>query len=336
MHHAFMLALRTVVGAVALIAFYVASFLYEDEERQWQNRLEEVWMSIHDRARVTESTSAALLSRVGQITTKSLNWFFGSDLISFRSIAMSIIASVNVPLIIAIVYALVTAPRADHDDKFVNVLILPAVSLVIFAAPIVFRRIWIAALCALLSLTMVVALSFPFAWGGGINDILGGDSLGIVVSVLSDILGVVVIRWLFSRVATTLALNKIIYSVILCIVLVIIIEAVPILIERKLPYIQALGLSSLELRYILATALNVTMFMNLWTAIYCLFPVPILIILLLHKGLWPTLSRAIYPLTRYTIFTNRKLLISIGFACGTFAIGHGIILERIHKFLANR
>ncbi len=59
---------------------------------------------------------------------------------------------------------------------------------------------------------------------------------------------------------------------------------------------------------------------NLTTIIYCLIPDLLLAVLLLHMLLWPTVSRLIYPLTRYRIVSNRKTLIAVGTLCTTFAL----------------
>jgi hypothetical protein len=53
MHHALILVSRVVAGIVGGVAFYFALFLYEDEEGLWQNRIEKLWASVYDRAKIT-------------------------------------------------------------------------------------------------------------------------------------------------------------------------------------------------------------------------------------------------------------------------------------------
>lgn len=84
MHHALMIVSRIAAGVVGTIAFYLAFFLYEDEQGVWQNRLEQLWLTVYDRAKVIDSTSTALFNKIGQIV---LNWsarIFGRKLISIR------------------------------------------------------------------------------------------------------------------------------------------------------------------------------------------------------------------------------------------------------------
>jgi hypothetical protein len=90
MHHALILASRIVAGVVAGIAFYFALFLYEDEEGIWQNRIENLWASVYDRAKVTDRTSTALINKIAQILKNCFSWLFGDKLVSFQAISTSI------------------------------------------------------------------------------------------------------------------------------------------------------------------------------------------------------------------------------------------------------
>jgi hypothetical protein len=72
---------------VAIIAFYVAFFLYENV---WQNRIDNLWCSVYDRAKVTRSTSTALFNRIGEILQNFFSQLFGRRLVSFQAIAVSL------------------------------------------------------------------------------------------------------------------------------------------------------------------------------------------------------------------------------------------------------
>jgi hypothetical protein len=89
MHHALILTSRIVAGVVAAVAFYFAFFLYEEEEGQWQSRIELLWFSIDDRAKQINSTSTALLNTIGQLLINALTRIFGSKVFSVRAFAMS-------------------------------------------------------------------------------------------------------------------------------------------------------------------------------------------------------------------------------------------------------
>src|ERR1700679_4080930 len=90
MHHALVLASRIVAGVVASMAFYFAFFLYEDEEGVWQNRIENLWISVYDRARITDSTSTALFNKIGDTLGGWFNRLFGEKLFSPRAVCTSV------------------------------------------------------------------------------------------------------------------------------------------------------------------------------------------------------------------------------------------------------
>ena len=48
-------ALRGAAVLAGVLAYYVAFFIYEDEEGKWQSRIENVWVSIHDKAKESGS-----------------------------------------------------------------------------------------------------------------------------------------------------------------------------------------------------------------------------------------------------------------------------------------
>jgi hypothetical protein len=50
MHHALMLTSRILAGIVGAFAFYCVTFMYENERGYLQNRLENLWIAIDDRA----------------------------------------------------------------------------------------------------------------------------------------------------------------------------------------------------------------------------------------------------------------------------------------------
>ncbi len=59
---------------------------------------------------------------------------------------------------------------------------------------------------------------------------------------------------------------------------------------------------------------------NLITALYCLIPVLLLTGLILHRIIWPLLSRLVYPLANEDLLSNRTVLIAFGGACLAVAL----------------
>jgi hypothetical protein len=59
-------ACRGVAFLVGVIAVYVGLFLCESQEGKLQNRIEELWIAIDDRARVTRQPGQQLFSTKSQ------------------------------------------------------------------------------------------------------------------------------------------------------------------------------------------------------------------------------------------------------------------------------
>jgi len=51
--------LRILAASVGSLALYIRLFMYEDEEGKWQNRIDNLWIDIHDRERTAGSKTSA-------------------------------------------------------------------------------------------------------------------------------------------------------------------------------------------------------------------------------------------------------------------------------------
>src|ERR1700758_3418545 len=59
--------------------------------------------------------------------------------------------------------------------------------------------------------------------------------------------------------------------------------------------------------------------LNTGTALFCLFPILLLSVVLIHRLMWPILARLLFPLRRFKIILNTPVLLSVGVLCLTFA-----------------
>ena len=81
-------------GLSGLLAFYVAVFMYEDEEGAIQDRLERIWVSISNRQRESGERISALLTKIGELLDSFLNSVFGKRLFSFQAESVAMCYSV--------------------------------------------------------------------------------------------------------------------------------------------------------------------------------------------------------------------------------------------------
>src|SRR4051794_20535508 len=89
MEHFIRLVSRLLAALLACCAYYFAFFLYEDEEGIWQNRIDNLWIAIAERATVTKSNATALFNKISEVIQSILNRALGVRLLSFRAIVVS-------------------------------------------------------------------------------------------------------------------------------------------------------------------------------------------------------------------------------------------------------
>jgi hypothetical protein len=282
---------RLIAAVIACICFYVAFFMYEDEEGNWQNRLEEVWIQIDDRARLIEARTFAVFNRVAALLVDITDWIFGKRLFSFRTVT----ASINKSL----AFLLEAVPVFCVGLGLLVLVFLPAVfptkwTLAISSAPIIVFALRIPRFRPYGNLTMDKFWEIML--------------LSIVYSLISDIFAITIIRSLFRVISWTTSTFRMIKAVSILFAVPIVIVAFPmlgILIVLMLPgnydRTQILGAASL-----IGFALNVSTF------VYCVGPVALLAAIVLHRMLWPTLGRGTYAALRYRLLSNKKFLLGLG------------------------
>jgi len=64
---------------------YAAVFLYADEQRRLQNRLEQWWIEISEREKTATSGYAVFMQEVARIATGLLDGLLGAKLFSWRA-----------------------------------------------------------------------------------------------------------------------------------------------------------------------------------------------------------------------------------------------------------
>jgi hypothetical protein len=317
MHHALMLAARTVAFGIASLAFYFAFFLYEDEQGSWQNRIENLWASVYDRAKITDTTSTALFSKVAEAVRNWFNGVFGNRLLSVQAVVVSANVSLGGALL-AITFVSISNPRAELLYTFGAVmnratsLITGVIFLGFAALPAYFKKPW-----------GVFASSVPviFLVGHEAHDLIvykaftrllfGSEMLTLVLSVLSDCLAILIMRRIFTSISQAVSTLRLVYMIAQLLLLTAAICIYPFALRGAVS-----ALRQPEDVYV-ATSL---WFMNVTTMLFLLLPAAMLLLVMLHKLIWPLLSRLLYPLASRQVITNRNFMVPIGSLCLLFAV----------------
>ena len=304
MHHALILGSRILAGAVATIAFYFAFFLYENEEGVWQNRIENLWASVYDRAKITDSTSTALFNQIGDVLRRALNRIYGGKMFSMQTISVSTNLSYSGCILVGLLVEIWNVGRGKQANV-PNLAIISVIGLytLLFALlPIFFQKSWAVAA----SWLPIVTTATAFARRAVNKSLLVGTfytlvPLALILSLMFDVLSVIVLRNLFTSITKHISTGQIIISVILLFVVTGSIATFPTLLALALHHLVA---------NFAADQISIALFyLNLTTLSFCILPLLMLIVLLVHRLIWPALSHLLYPIASRKVITNRKALV---------------------------
>ena len=94
-----LLLMRIVAVVLGSILVY-AGFLYEDQEKRVQSRLENWWSDVHDFSKQALTGQARFFHAVALSTSQFLSKLFGEATVSLRSVSVSISVSTIPPLLL--------------------------------------------------------------------------------------------------------------------------------------------------------------------------------------------------------------------------------------------
>jgi hypothetical protein len=331
---AFLLS-RIAAFVVAAIAFYLAFFLYEDEEGVWQNRIVILWTAVYERAKITGSTTTALFNKIGQTVRKQFDRVFGKKLISFRAAVTSVNLSLTGIFLFALIFALVTddpARGSIYESPVVHAKILSAFAALVFLVlgvlPSRSREVWALMFAAVPVMALTVALILMVSTDVRSSAFFAWQPFVLLTSFLCDCLAIIVVRTLFASIATTISISRITLSMLALLLLSVLVILVPVRVFRLFSlFPRAFGFESA--RYALELC-----FLNIYTATSCLIPAIMLIVVILHRLIWPVLSRLLYPVASRTVITNRAVMASAGSISLLYALGiKHVHIEDILKLL---
>jgi hypothetical protein len=309
--HAAAITGRVAAGLVGCLCFYLAFFLYEDEEGVWQNRIENLWLTVYDRAKLTDRTSTALFNRIGDTLRQGFDRMFGHRLFSVRSFCVSITTSfvgvlililislgpifliAGLVLILLFFVSILSPGRQEQRWHKVTLqwsgpfaLAATALTFLIFSIKDVSRYL------TTFGLEIPIALGFSF---------------------LMDYLTLTIVRKSFTAISTTISITRIVTIMVQLFVLGAFVVGCSLfvaVVTFSIEYTTSFTMGGMTF---LVSVLNLS------TTLYCFIPMISLAVVLVHRVTWPILSRAIYPFCRHRFLVNRKVLLAVGSICFTFA-----------------
>jgi hypothetical protein len=319
---------RIAAGCAALAAFYVAWFVYEDEERKLQNKIETWWLELDDIRNSMVSRQAAFVVVIAQKANAILDRMFGPRLLAKDSIAAA--ASLTIAGYYFSVALLVAIAGVRGPPSWVA----GAVAVTILAcagAPLASPRLRLfprLVMWAFIASVVLVVLTTALFLGASLIDEeppehfssmaeMGPQNVFIMVAVSAAIALTLFQVAVARRAMRSTIVAKSEWPVLLGMIFV----AAPVGIMLTLMMAtertgsDAITLSNVATFMGFATGMACIISMALWSLLAV-----IATLMLLHRLVWPLASRLLYSLARYRIVQNKKVLN----AAGTMLLGIAI------------
>ncbi len=313
---------------VGILLVYTVVAMFPDEEGRLQNRIENLWIAIDDKQKSKVGRAIAILNRVASYLTRVYNRVLGSRLISVQMIGVSSSSSIAGFFIFAALLLLTflylslsrhaaVTPQFNAGLWLIGILcfVLGLVVLVFAALPSVIRN-WFGravSLAPLLLFTYGSVLIVKRQRGALVSNQVTVLA-GLVIGVMTDIFVLAAVRLSLRLLANTAKFMKIVWAVLVQVGALILIVLVPF--EASTPLLSA-NKDSLGAKVLLSS-----MMFNFFTMLGILAFLLLLVVLMVHRALWPTLGRLVFSIARFKpLQNNRGLFAVIGFVCIVYGLG---------------
>ena len=329
-----MRAINWVGLILGCILFYLSFFLYEDEQGQLQNRLEEIWVRIDDLKQNTVSIHIGFTVEVMHFCLKMLHIIWGNKLISIRSIFVTHwILGLSAYLSFAFVYLFnlnfniyfsscdscgylnyaVTTPFSLFPVLVMT--ILASLPLVISKWSVIWT-IWLIFFTIQTIVTYIFIQEFKLTLPE------------VVISISSELVAIIffliwlrILKLVLTHFSLISARNIItfIFSNVWLICWAFYYQSYIVLLLKGVTYVFGANNITQDMLYYFprfALLTNTLMFL------YPFMIIVIVALLIAHRIFWPFIQRPIYSLQMYKVFENQKLIFICGLVLILFSLGY--------------
>jgi len=295
--HLFVRILEALVGLFCLVT---SILLYPDQEGRIQSQFEQLWVRADDYQKLALSRHAAFMTQVAQLEARFLDNIFGQKLISGQALAFSFCCSF-VNLYIAALWGAKWSDWPRAIEVFFGMLVP---SLIIGGAYTFFRKDRVArrfiVIGALVFMTVFVAgyFSDPLADMGPWFSIivLSGFACDVAFVALTRRL----LRWAGGMNSTLPVASMAVLDLLLALILI---SPLIMVAERRIP-LETIGD---ELGMLCSVAIT-----NLFDVTLSCFFFFLLSLLLIHRAIWPILTRTLFRMQDIGTKGRRAILAATG------------------------
>jgi hypothetical protein len=300
--------LRTIAALLALLAYYIAFFLYEDEQGKWQSRVDEVWVAVRDRESGVRNRASVELRRISEAISSGLDRAFGGHLISLRAIGVSTSYSFAGACLVGLLVALVSLfHKWRRDDLYALIffVILTLVFVALGALPAIRPARWSVALSLLpVALSLLFFLLYIHEHETLVQT--AQNLVAVSTSFATDVVLIARVRLALRHLLSAGDNRSILAEIRRFAGWMVLALLVPIVLMGA----TARLFKSMAVLYTLLELLV----LNISTALFAFTFLVVLLAILLERLVWPVTGKLIYPLSRFRVIRNRPVLLGLGSA----------------------
>jgi hypothetical protein len=313
-----------------LLFVYAGLFLTETEEGQLQNRLQQLWVGVDDLQSRAMTRQAAFLQRTSRLVADGLVRLFGNKLFSAKSAASCLCFSLG-SLYLSLAMFAGKMPLLSKPTLLVCSLIL-----VTCGVSQKLRYLGFVVLAVATSIEAIGLRGSLAVYQASFGEIAFG-LLFYVIGILSGIVFIALTRWSLG-VASHLSSTPSIMAIILAngvlgAALVSSLAFVELLPYHVSVFGPRVGRSLISRPHGFLIFLYNVATTNLFTALLAFLVVLLLLTALIHRIVWPVISRPVYAAHRHGLIAQHKLLTAIGASCLLLAWPDNIVVRAMAKFV---
>jgi hypothetical protein len=340
---------RALAGSAGVAILYVAWFVYEDEEKLLQSKIESWWLQFDDLRQNMISRHAAFISIVAQKAKEALDRLFGPILLATDSVAVATSLGVTGVFLVEVYY------KYTHADLGASweVAAIAGIAFVAFVcgiAPLAsarFRRLprvllRVILVCVVLYTIGVFITFIVYTINGDVpSGFLSMLSLatyslalplGFVAGIALTLLQIVIARRAMELTVASKSEWPIIAGMFLVSVPIGIVISLLVVLATKFDFNSS---GAFTTAYgILFTLVSLMGVMSIIAVAFWLLIAGITSVMVFHRITWPLASRVLYALPRYRVVEKKKTLNAVGIALLGVAISGATGWQVILKHFA--
>jgi hypothetical protein len=328
MWHVLHLIARPFEALLGVFCIVTAVMLYPDEEGKIQSKFEDFWVRVDDFQSLALTRHAAFMTQVAKLETYFLDRVFGHKLISARAIGASLFCTIA-PLLLMVSFVIVLELLDSIVDRHELVWFAGYAVAAICVGLATFGRELSQIARIVLSVACFASLGFTIAIDSdGSRDI--GLSTLFASSILfggfaGDVAFIVVTRKLFRWAGEMTSFWKVLVAVIFSLLSALFLVGPAIVNMFRAVYLDAPNT-------FLNTLVTLIGFVNLFDTLLAILFVSLSTLLLIHRLIWPLLTRTLFRMTDIGTKGRRAILTTVGLALLAAGIS-GKVPELVQKII---